>query len=305
MTESAEIDTFRPEIQARFPRHGSLAPDSDWAEFVFPIIQVLHDVNAIREARGARPVRKTITDQNRAVFIETLRNAIVALRELAALIQNPPPPAPASFEEASQGDALGAWVLNRWRHEDLLPLFVDLGFVHLGRLADLLAASLARVLFRGATFEKMTDFRSAVDRGVDRLHPILPKPERIAGIFKTDSADMVWLDRLKGEFGFRDVAIHGFRDRVTLLHGQTGPNTPAQMYAMTRRASDGGSTSEGVGEFIGGLRECYRDFCAFLTKLVATLGATSRYQLRDSIVFFGSVAATIHFWPAVLEDRPA
>ena len=176
-------------------------------------------------------------------------------------------------DEASQERAVKE-ALKEKRYEEVAAILIDLAFIYLARLADLLACACPPVLFGrlGCSSARMSAFRAEVadPAALARLRPLAP-PESLSALFAEGAPTMKWFDDLKGsDTGFRDALVHGTRWRmsrwVQLSSYDPATDPPPTLHAYALKQTPQGRTSDGVSELLAGLRTCYTGFCDFLTE---------------------------------------
>ncbi|HSB14577.1 MAG TPA: hypothetical protein VLE22_08960 [Bryobacteraceae bacterium] len=170
------------EQAAHFPGHGWALGWSGRRSLYFPILSVFEEVSTIRRRRGVYdPLDLSECDRATRSFANTFWKLVVTLRELEALARD----------------------VGRWADDDDLgrtravfehaPLFVDLAFVYLRRLADRFAQAIDPVLFRDRSsprskFRALSEYATSAEDS-----DLLVNRERLLEVLSKSS----WLERLQ------------------------------------------------------------------------------------------------------------
>lgn len=188
----------------------------------------------------------------------------------------------------------------------LVPLFIDLSFIYLRRIADLFALTSRYVLFKkaGSAPTKFKDLKLLIASGkkLSRLEPIC----NIDLLQKAFASHSGWLDRLRDsndnsgvvQKGIRDIMEH-FGVSVSISHQKSG-NDPWRIYASLGHPSVAPVIYR--PDLIQTLKESVKEISIFWTAICEAAGlpqmAIGVYaSCIDRLSLTGIDDDTVGFWP--------
>jgi hypothetical protein len=134
--DASTIAIADPERAKQYPKHGWATADRLGKTLWLPISRLLQRANEVRKAKGAVPKESLLDGSS---FDDRLRDLARTLRELSKCQR-----LAVNLRELEAGVAIPLEYLTA---SDMLPLFVDLAYTTLRRLADDLARAARHVLF--------------------------------------------------------------------------------------------------------------------------------------------------------------
>lgn len=281
------IDFGDAALLARYPAHGSARNSQGLKLLWLPIVRAISGI----AYPGAKlhPFFRDLTlgqvFEIRA-FDVTLSKLILTFRELSSALERgaEPPIHASSTAELNE------------RHEALLvvPLFVDLAFIYLRRLADDFARASRFVLFRRIENapRKFKELRKWVHD--DRLEDLLVNSTNIKDAFANHSG---WFDSLnerpttgEAKRGIRSSLEH-HAVSVSVQHSKTG-NDPWELDVSLGEPMQ----KEYVQGLVGVLKHIVAEICKFWTKICEAI----QIAMRNTICGFVRMVIIL----AVLRGRP-
>lgn len=137
---STPFDFADPAQAARLPRHG-WAKNSQGVKLLWlPIIRLVNEAPNIRRKKGVTKELSPKQWSEIAAFVKATQHLAIALRELHKYVRIGTEPAYLKGSQKDFHDNIEASLL--------IPVFVDLVFVYLRRLADRFASSSRHVVFK-------------------------------------------------------------------------------------------------------------------------------------------------------------
>lgn len=267
------------EQAAHFPAHGWALEWSGRRSLYLPILSVFEEVSTIRRRRGVSdPLDLAECDRATRSFANTFWKLVVTLRELEALARG----------------------VGRWADDDDLgqtravfehaPLFVDLAFVYLRRLADRFAQAIDPVLFRDRSSPR-SKFRALSEYAMSAEESdLLVNRERLLEVLSESS----WLERLQRLREIRNSLEH---DSIYVDIALVTERDPA---GVSRHRIDA-LTSVGPidDELVQAIREVCSDLCSFLAGVHRLVGYGNEYRSSDELPVPGPDDLVIAFWPPI------
>lgn len=275
-----------------FPNHG-WAVNSQGAKLLwFPILR-LTDPTGMRRCLATNLEHSHTRGECSEIwtFQETVQRLVFALRELNRCAR-----VSARFAEPENNEELNLG------HDAsfLLPLYLDLAYVYMRRLADQLTKASRFVLFNrfGSAPWKFKELRKTVacEEKLRRLHPICDV-EKLQEAVKEGSG---WFDQLAREGsmkGIRDMLEHrGVSIQVSHAKPANGPWRTHATFGRT------GTHLPPQPELLSTLKEIVAGFCAFCTLICSSVKWDHCYKdwvvpYGDAIVLFGNEDDSVAFWP--------
>jgi hypothetical protein len=234
-------------------------------------------------------------DEERDVraFYETLRNAVVTLRELRQLVRK------------TEHIPVGTKNPRHWPAENRLhevaPIHIDTAFMYFRRLADRLTTALRLVLFeKPGSVPRMSfaNFREFVTRTpeVHAAGPLFDVP-KLQQAFAIRS---LWFDRLQRTAteahgkGIRDSLEHRPTRMILSRVGERGKRAEifVTIHARDRDVESREELSEALVELTGG-------FCRLCGEICRAANLSGPYSENCCLVVTGSEDDTAAYWPQI------
>lgn len=228
----------------------------------------------------------------------TMRHFALALRELHKLIR-------IGSTHVGLNDKDNQGRIESYEASSLVPLFVDLSFIYVRRIADLFAMSSRYVLFKkaGSAPTKYKNLRSHIanDKSLSRLAPIC-NTELLKRAFAYHSG---WLDRLRNstddcgtaQKGIRDIMEH-YATTVSVSHSKAGDGPWRMVVDLGHRSE----THSYRPDLIQTLKESIREIASLWTEVCAAAGLQKAEipwgaPYGDVLMLTGNDDDIIGFWP--------
>jgi len=286
---SISFDFANHEQASHYPRHGWAVNSDDrrikllW----FPILNLLWNAGEIRSKLGAKkPLGRNHRHEHMILF-ETVRNLAIALRELHLQVRT------IEANPLAHGDDVEISRLTLNAHE-MTPLFVDLAYVYLRRVADRLVRAVRHVLFNNAE-QAPVEFKKLKKDICNKA--LLNRWEPICDINILRNAitnQTSWFEKLRTEGnrpGIRDILEH-HSVRLSVQTNQAGDNNPelaAYIISGNRFSSD----------LISTLREIVAGFCDICSEIQAIVDFGHEYVAADRLIIVGIDDDYTGFWPEI------
>jgi hypothetical protein len=227
-------------------------------------------------------------------FFETLSKLVPALRELHrhldSVAQRPLHPDNTEHIGRDLGDF------------EMIPVFLDMAYVYMRRLADDFAAVSHYVLFKhpGVAPTKFSKLRDALTnrKQLEALEPLC----RIEQLRTTFSEHSSWFDALRAidpetrKQGIRDSMEHG---QSTILVGKyQGADGTSQIHATLQSALPHVDSSR---ELISTLRSLLNQLSQFFTGVCLSVGRNNEYGWEDWLLRYSGASGTnaTGLWPEI------
>ena len=268
-----------------------------------PIKRLLQYTQEIRREKGVEKYKVPGLSPDSRAFLDTVSKLATTLRELhnierrareVPLILDTPvglrgyQPSPSDKESLEFGQEVF----------EMTPLFLDLAFVYLRRLAYFLTATSRPVLFEKYG-EAPQHYKELVERVNDRdkvnaLKPIC-NPDLLQQALNDHSSWFASLTaREQTGKGLRDAMEHRL-SFVVATRQQSGGNPPRLSVQLYSRAHDVGIQPD----LTSTLRDIVKDMCELWTGLHAAVGWANEYDSRDALVLIGDDDDATGFWPEI------
>ena len=279
------------------PRHG-WAKNSQGVKLLWlPVLRLVHEAHNIRKANGLPEELSLGQWSEIRAFDQTVRHFALTLRELAKCIRLGSDPC---FD---QGDG------ERWNTSkeasSLVPLYVDLAFVNVRRLADHFSRASRYVLFKhpGSTTSKYKNLRPVIadQAKLERLGPICDV-DVLREAFERHSG---WLEKLrrstdenrKSRKGIRDIMEHD-PSAVTVHHSQVGDGP----WEVIANLGEPGINASFRPDLISTLKVIVTDMASLWTMVCDSAGLPAAGQLwvapyGDAVLLTGNDDDSTAFWP--------
>lgn len=292
------LDFSNPIREVHVPQHG-WAKNSQGVKLLWlPVLRLVHEAVNIREANGLpKELSRNQWSEIRA-FDQMVRHFALTLRELAKCIRLGSDPC---FD---QGDA------EQWNksHEasSLIPVFVELAFVYVRRLADHFAKASRYVLFKHP---------ESAPREYKNLRPVIADPVKLQRLEPICDVALLrvaferhsgWLDKLRNstdengepQKGIRDIMEH-HPIAVTVHHSQVGDG-PWELIANL--GEPGINASFFRPDLISTLKVIVADMANLWTLVCASAALRPAGKLwvapyGDAVVLSGNDNDSTAFWP--------
>lgn len=264
------IDFENSSIATRYPAHGWALNSQDVRLLWLPVCRTLHSAESVRAAHGFSDKFTHCQWLERRAFDNTLKKLAITLREISRYARQAklPPMYAKSQDDFNVGHEAYA----------LLPLFFDLAFIYLRRLADDFTRTSRFVLFRhvNSAPQKFKILRK--NAKANKLNDLLVDPRRVSAVIRDYSE---WFDLLNErpsdtmaqERGIRS-AIEHHPVSISVQYSKTGDN-PWCLEAMlgTPIQKDFRRDLSDV------LKKIIGDVCTFWTKMCEVINAHDGYEL--------------------------
>jgi len=256
-------------VARRYPRHG-WAKNSQGRKLLWlPICRAISGIAYPGgESRLSRNLTRGQVLEIRA-FDETLSKLALTLRELSSALERGREP----FIEASSA----AECADREEAMSVIPLFVDLAFIYLKRIADNFARAGRFIFFRhiGSAPLKFRNLRRFVEDS--QLKDLLVDPENVRKAFINHCG---WFDLLaerpktgEAKRGIRHTLEHHAAS-IFLQHSKIGDD-PWQLDVSLRFPSQ----KEYVPELIHTLKRIVAEMCEFWTIICEAIRIDTEYKM--------------------------
>jgi hypothetical protein len=284
------LDFENTEQRNGFPRHG-WARNSQGVKLLWlPIIRLFRSAQVVRNEKGVKPLEdKDLLDIE--PFCKTTRKLALTLREIHELIRKSP--GPPSIHENPED----------WRQfkkvHDMLPLYIDLAYVYLRRLADHLTIASRLVLFE--------HYKSA-PREFKELIAFVANQEKISQVVPICDLSLLeraltehssWFDCLRQGATENERTKKGIRDAmehrpatVEILYEGNEPKLVVFLFSRSRDVDSG-------QELITTLQGIVSELCNLWTGIQASVGWGNKYELRDHLPLTGTDDDFTGFWPEI------
>lgn len=278
-----KFDFADPAVERMFPAHGWSLNSQGVRLLWLPVVRHLYNVNEIRNSKGGSEIILEGDWNDIRRFEETATKLVLATAELRKCMRN----YAAGFDAGNLPDSFQA---SRY-----IPLWVDLAYVYLRRVADDLARAGRLLLFRNPhsaprEFKKLRPFL-ADERKVAAAGPLASLPH----LRRALDEDSAWFDVLRNtgpRKGLRDrMEHHAVRLQVQGSGTESGP-MDVQVFMLPFETG-------AVNELLKSLRLILEGFCRFCTRICAELEWETSYE--QWVIHYGDCA----FVPGNDEDATA
>ena len=223
-------DIANPDQAARYLNHGWAINSQGVKLLWLPILRLVEQAQTIRSIHGITNHLSSEQLLEIRAFNATMHHLALTLRELHKCIR-------IGTAHVGLDDPDNEGKIESYEASSLAPLFIDLSFIYLRRIADQFAMATRYVLFKkaGSAPTKYKKLRSLIasDESLARLDPIC-NADLLQKAFASYSG---WLDKLrdsnddrgKVQKGIRDIMEH-FGTSVSISHQKAG-NDPWRIVA--------------------------------------------------------------------------
>lgn len=271
-----------------FPSHG-WATNSQGVKILWcPLKRLLASPDATLRKKGSSQTLPPGTKLDALPFSETLRKLATTLRELHEVVRVACD-RPCDDEPETLTSELRAF--------EIVPLYVDLAFVYLRRIADLLAVACRPLLFEHWQSAPRAFKEWVAD--VDHLESYKPFCD-FAVLREAVVNHSAWFEALRGtspvtgKKGIRDALEHR---GVRLLVGkqQAGDNRPRFTVTVDSRARD----VEIRKDILPLVPEAVSGLCGVMTGVHSAIGVGSQYEGGDVLSLVGTDDDIVGYWPQI------
>ena len=279
------------------PRHGWATNSQGTKLLWLPILRLVHEAENIRKA-GGQPGELSLGQWAEIrSFEQTVRHFLLTLRELAKCIR---------LGSDACLDQVDIEKLNTSREaSSLIPVYVDLAFVYLRRLADQFAKASRHVLFTHSEsapreYKKLRIL--IADRA--KLHLLKPLCDTnvLRQAFERHSG---WLDKLRDSTGENGALQKGIRDimehhpiAVQVYHSRVGDRP----WELNANLGEHGVNTSFHSELIPTLKIIVTDMADLWTMVCRATSLPVAEKLwvapyGDAVVLTGNDDDSTAFWP--------
>jgi hypothetical protein len=179
----------------------------------------------------------------------------------------------------------------------MVPIYVELAFIYLRRIADLLVVACRPLLFEHWQSAPRAFKEWVAD--VDHLESYKPLYD-FALLRQAVVSHSAWFHALRGTYpvtgkkGIRDAFEHR-GVRLLVGKGQTGDNRPEFTVMVDSRARDVEIHKDIlplVPEAVGGL-------CGLMTGIHTAIGVGTQYEWHDALSLVGTDGDRVGYWPQI------
>jgi hypothetical protein len=300
MSTESETPQPQPPPREKFPAHGWTQDSNGYTVLWLPVIRMV----VCTEREG--PDLKQSHHYNAQAFVSTVDKLVISLGRLAHHLEEAPR-AHKSFDEMTVEETE-----HHMHHSDLAPLFVDLTYTYLRRIAHLFTKSVRPILF---THTDSVPQKLSGLRDLDTYEELAPRcdTEKLTQALRDHTG---WLDRIRDSQsgGIRDILEHhlvsaSLKDSAYKSpEGEWIPQTEVIMdYPGQNREPP---YSE---DLIGPIRDITDDLCSMWTEMceavdwkshdnytgvrLASPNSLIAGKVGDGVLVDGSSEGTTEFWP--------
>lgn len=283
-------DFADPSQERMFPAHGWANNTQGVKILWLPIIRLLNNAQQIRKSsRIQKPITYADSLSGQA-FAETLVRLLRSLSEAQYFRRHMISSSRLAEAQEPLPDSIRAW--------EMLPLFTDISYVYLRRLADQIARAGQLVLFRKPN-QKPTNFgklRKLILSAKTQDENLLVDRERLIHTFEKHTG---WFDTLARtenghSKGIRDALEH--RSARILVGVIKTNDEPAEVQVDLLYEN---LEPNHFPDLFARLKPLVSEFSAFLTALHECVGHGEKYEWHDSRVLTGLDDDSAGFWPEI------
>lgn len=294
---SIELDFANVKQLKKFPRHGWAINSQGHKLLWFPIVRHIFNATKINPNMSGGQFYELLA------FEHSLQKLTLSLRELhkskrIAVLEG------GIVDTTGLADASDVDKFNKAiEASQLVPLYVDLAYVYLRRLADLLVTASRYVLFENyqsapRKFKKLRELLSD-NKKVEKLKPICDVTLLEQAVKEHSS----WFDIIRdkkmedetGRKGIRDIMEH-HPVLVSVQYSKSGDD-PWKVGAFLQQAGK-------HQELISPLIKIFEDFCELLTGICSVVNSKGSYaqwniHYGDCVMLSGFDEDITGFWPEI------
>jgi hypothetical protein len=286
-----EIDIANPEQAALYPAHGWALNSQGLKLLWCPLNLLMAQPHLMLKRVGLSDREVLIRSGQQVSFWPTFHSLVVCLRELhyhtrLACHHFPDMEAPLPTNSDIS-----------YRASEVVPLYVDLSFIYLRRIADRLAAEPRPLLFQHwkSVPEEFNNWISDTIRL--ESHKPLCDFDLLRNALTTNSE---WFRRLRGiddaskKKGVRDALEHR-RIRMIVGAQKAGDERPRYTVFLHSRQQDVDDRAELLTE----LSRAVQGLCKLMEGIHRAVGGAQHYQGGDSVVLIGNDEDITSYWPEI------
>jgi len=282
------FDFAEPIKASLFPQHG-WATNSQGIKILWcPLQRLLSSPQQILEAKG-RSTRTHPGITHSLPFLQTLSRLAIALRELHKIVRL------SCNHDANDPSSESANAFHQTN--EMAPLYIELAFVYLRRLPDLLVTACSPLLFEHVQsvpqkykdwIVRISDFKS--------LSPLCDLNVLSKAIVNHSG----WFNALRGtspstgKKGIRDTLEHR-PVHFIVTKNQTGKNQPRIEVILDSRASD----VDKHRDILPQITEAVAGLCFLMTGIHSSIGIHNQYEWGDQLMLVGNDQDIVGYWPQI------